>query len=247
MEQSEERTRSFFLPKNFQNGISIGTHSYPASFLVQGVVFALLPVAAAYWILPAFGMVLSVSDSIGTVLMFSTLFGYAGIHGVKGGTFLQFLKAVFRFYRSRRTAYYNPRVRIEVAEEKKAAGKEQELPREKLKKFLSGFHRTSVHRAASDPADTLSEAAEPGELFFEEDIGIVKTPVEYMNPKEYRIYRKNLKKEERRKTKEERRRRKEAQRGRKKERKAKVSETSAEHSAESSDQRTLPRHRHHKG
>ena len=198
MEPNEERGKSFFLPKNFQNGISIGTRSYSPALLLQGVILALFPVLIAYWILPAFGILLSVSDSLGTVLMFSTLLGYAGIHGAKGGTLLQFLKSVIRFYQSRRTAYYNPRIKAEAGIEKDT--EEKELPGEKLQKLFSGMRQPSKRH--TDPGNESEvREAEDGSLFFEEDIGIVETPVEYMTPKEYRAYRKKLRKEERRQKK----------------------------------------------
>ncbi|MGN1389037.1 MAG: hypothetical protein ACI4WR_05275, partial [Bulleidia sp.] len=134
--------------------------------------------------------------------MFSTLLGYAGIHGAKGGTLLQFLRSVIRFYQSRRTAYYNPRVkaRAPVQETEENGGKE--LPREKLKRIFSSMHQTSSKRLDQPHEDNVQEA-EDGNLFFEEDIGIVETPVDYMTPKEYRTYQKKLRQEERRQREEE--------------------------------------------
>lgn len=246
MEQSEERGKSFFLPKNFQNGISIGTRSYSPALLLQGVILALLPVLISYWILPAFGILLSVSDSLGTVLMFSTLLGYAGIHGAKGGTLLQFLKSVIRFYQSRRTAYYNPRIKAEAGIGKEKGKSEKELPGEKLQKLFAGMRRSSQKRPDPGPESEVREA-EDDSLFFEEDIGIVETPVEYMTPKEYRAYRKKLRKEERLQRKEEKQNRKEEGNEKRKAGKAQVPEASAEHPAESSDQRAVPRDRPYKG
>ena len=143
----------------------------------------------------------------------SAILGYLGVAGINGYTFTQFIKSIIRYRKKKRVCYYNPRIKTEASPYNQESLAEQMLPREKLemfyKKVKSGYDAKQRENALDEEKYILSDREN---MFFEEDSGVIDKPVEYMDNKEYKAYRKNLKQEERKKRKAEKKKLREEKR-----------------------------------
>lgn len=206
---SERRAREFYLPPNFHTGISVFGKSFAVANLAEGVIMALIPIILFYFVLPRSGVHIPIGTTNTIVTMTSAILGYLGVAGINGYTFTQFIKSILRYRKNKRVCYYNPRVKTEASPYSQKNLAEQMLPREKLemfyKKVKSGYSAKQRESALDEEKYILSDREN---MFFEEDSGVIDTPVEYMDNKEYKAYRKKLKQEERRRRKEEKKKRK---------------------------------------
>ena len=211
---SDKRVREFYLPPNYQTGISLFGKSFEASYLAEGTIMALIPIVIFYFVLPNAGIHIPLGTTNTIVTFLSVIFGYLGLVGINGYTFTQFMRSLMRYRKNKRVCYFNPRIKIEASPYSEQNAAEQMLPREKLEQFYkkvkSGYDAKQRENALEEEKHILSDRKN---MFFVEDAGVIDTPVEYMDNREYKVYRKKQKKEARQKRKEEKQRMKQKNRG----------------------------------
>lgn len=202
---NEQYGKEYFIPANFRTGISFMGKSFSFESVVEATVLALVPIAVVFFILPNAGIRISWSTSSTVVTLLSASLGYLGINGINGYTVSRFIKSMFHYRKNRRVCYFNPRIKTEASPYSTANIAAQMLPREKLQEF---YKKAKKNYDAKQRANAVNEQKEVltdrKNMFFSDDLGVVDTPVEYMDKKEYKAYRKKLKKEARRKKKEQR-------------------------------------------
>lgn len=202
----------FFIPANYQNGVSVFGNSVDLPNLVQAVLFGSIPWVLVYLGLPSLGVPVSGSGAVSPCIFFSAALTFAGLHGINGATLLEYLKAVAEYSRKRRTAYYNPRIKTEaVPSLLQADGGRNLLPREKLMEFYKKAMETyNARQAEAAVRAQATGEADSTSMYFNDDAGYVDKPVEYMTRKEYRQYRCAKRRAARTEGKAERKRRKES-------------------------------------
>ena len=198
------RKTEFYIPPNYKTGISLFGKSFQVVSLVEGIILALLPLGIYFFVLPVLDIHVSF-DKAATVITFSSaLLGYLGIKGINGYSISQFVRSMMRYRKNKRICYYNPRIKTEASPYSINNSAEQMLPREKLEEFYKkarkNYDEKQREQAIEEQKHVLTEREN---LFFSDDVGVLDTPVEYMTGKEYREYKKKLKKEERQRKKED--------------------------------------------
>lgn len=200
----------FFIPENYQNGVSMFGLSFDLPNLVQAVMLGVIPWIAVYLILPGIGVHITGTKAVSPCVFFSAILAYTGLHGINGGTLPEFIKAVLGFRRNRRIAYYNPRIKTEAVPSllQDDPGRNL-LPREKIVEF----YKKAVASYNARQAKSAVKAQETGHedqtaMYFNDDAGYVAKPVEYMTRREYREYRRSKRRVARAEAREERKRRK---------------------------------------
>lgn len=201
-EDQQQRVQYWMIPNNFHSGISFLGMNFEASYLIQGILLACIPFLLVYVLLPMFGLNIPFKSTYGfvTVIAFGLL--YLGIHGVNGGTVLQFLQSISRYKKAKRVCYYNPRVKIEKQPLFEIAGGEHEkqelLSRENILKMYEKINKAMQKREQEQAHQNETDIkSNKDNLFFVDDVGILSTPVEYMDKKEYKAYLKQKRREER--------------------------------------------------
>lgn len=201
MDNNEDPNQyQIYIPVNFETGIVILGKSYPIGNTIQGAVFLAAPYLLFFMVLRHW---LHVDLSTNVCFAISTFIGVptgiGGLSGIYGATFLQWVGMWFNFMRHRRSAYYNPRVKVEakctLSLEHKTEFLSPEYFQEQYKRIVKAHKQKHL--------DAFSQATSAEEqnnvLFFKEDVGKVDKPYEYMSSSERRAYRKKMKNKGRRK------------------------------------------------
>lgn len=193
----------FYIPPNYENQISFLSFTFKRNNFIEGIILAAIPAIGLIKLVQIYGGFFKIPYflEVGSML---AIFGFlvVGLEGINGTTFLGFLKELVLYLRNRRIAYYNPRVKKEALPSYYKSDGEL-LPREKLQIMYKQFkdNRDKKHREqVTELNKEMNENAQG--LFFQDDIGIVDKPYEYMTSSERRKY----KKEQKKKAKEERKR-----------------------------------------
>ena len=205
---SERDVREFYIPPNFQSGVSIFGKTFEIANLAEGAILALLPIVVIFVLLPNFGVTIPWKTSSTIVTFASVILGYLGIAGINGYTITQFIKSMLRYRKNKRICYYNPRVKSEAAPYSLENIAEQMLPKEKLAEFYKNAKSVYEEKQRKTALAEQSYLIEDRKnMYFTDDIGVVDTPVEYMDKKEYKAYKKKKKQEARQKKREKRKKR----------------------------------------
>lgn len=193
----------FYIPPNYENQISFMSFSFKRNNFIEGIVLAAIPAVGLIKLIHVYGGFLKIPYPL-ELLSILSIVGLliVGLEGINGTTFLGFLRELVLYLRSRRIAYYNPRVKKEALPSYYKNDTEL-LPKEKLQIMYKQF-KDNRDRKHQEQVTALNEemVANAEGLFFQDDIGIVDKPYEYMTSSERRKYRK----EQKRKAKEERKR-----------------------------------------
>ena len=192
----EEDYKVRHIPENFGNGVDfLGLH-FEIRFLAEGIIFGLLLFLLSFSLLSSI-FVAKKGTSLGLSLVFSGLSFFFGVRGINDEPITVFLSHVRTFRRNRRTAYYNPRIKLEarsITKEKKTK-KQEELPREKIlgafEKYKRIFDRKQQERAKAFEEQNAFDASN---MFFEDDIGVIQKPDSYMTEEEVEKLEKKKKK-----------------------------------------------------
>ena len=202
---SEQYGKEYFIPANFKTGISFMGKAFSLDAVLEAAILALIPIGVIFFILPNAGITMSWSTSSTLVTFLSVSLGYLGIHGINGYTVSQFIKSLLRYRKNKRVCYFNPRIKTEASPYSTSNIAAQMLPREKLQEFYQKAKKSYEARQRKTAVNEQKEILSDREhMFFSDDLGVVATPVEYMDKKEFKAYRKQQKKEARKKQKEER-------------------------------------------
>lgn len=195
------------IPDNYQTGISMFGTTFKAVNLIEAAILAVIPWILFFFILPK----LDLNFPIDIKTIFSALFcvfgGYGGLYGYRGKTLSQVVQSLFSWRLKRRVAYYNPRIKAEVLPIYMNKQENNEmLPREKVMLLFEKYKKELDKKQQQEALNLESEIlTDRTNVYFEDDIGVVDKPVEYMTAKEYKAYRKKVRKEEKRIAKEKRR------------------------------------------
>ena len=189
----EDVYRIYYIPGDYKNGTHILGKTYTISWLLQGVILALIPVVLFWFLLPAIGLAIPSSPRIVITIVLAFILGSIGIAGINNESIVSFIGTFLNFKRKKRTAYFNPRVKTEMTastEEVKTAS--EMLPRDK---FISMYNKYKDEYDKKYRDKALAEQERIGgmdlsKMYFLDDAGVIDKPVEFMTEAEYKEYRK---------------------------------------------------------
>lgn len=211
----DENPAVIFIPDNYKTGATFLGFEIKLFNVFQAIILASIPVIIDYLVIPSyFNISLTNSYLLSVTIFFSASFGYLGLIGVNDMTLGEFVYNYITYKKRQRKTYYNPRIKKEILTIFDEEETREELPREKIialyNTYKEKFDEKNREAALKMEQNSLSEDEI---VFFEDDYGVVDKPVEYMNPKEYKLYmkaqRKQRKQEEKQRKKEEKLKRKE--------------------------------------
>ena len=222
---TEEQYEVYPIPPNLRGMIPVLGNSIRTANLIQACILSLLVFIAVFAVLTMYE-VEDLASVTGWALVPASAVGALCIHGINGDSVLGFLKSLLRYGKRRRTAYYNPRVKQEAVSIVKAVSDAETdvLPRQKLQQLLERYKEKAEQRNSEEHLSMEENAGgfDQSRMFFEDDVGIIDKPLEYMTKKERRAYEKRRRKEEkaiRKELKKAEKGRKKNARGKKKEKK----------------------------
>ncbi len=167
--------------------VNIFGRSVRRNNLLQAVLFSTLIFAAAFVLIRQF-ITQDLSESIGWALVPAFSMAFFCITGIRGQSLLGYLSNMLAYYRSRRTAYFNPRIK---REEPVYANREGQPA---VRKLRDAAEKAVLHPAKIRATADSSDGIDPSTLYFEDDIGCVEKPYEYMTLRErYRRRKKRRK------------------------------------------------------
>lgn len=190
--RDEERLVENYIPDNYDSGISLLGFNFKVRFLIEGVILAAVLGLIGYVAMSY--MNIEYGNKLGITIVF-LLFGLIfGIRGINDETITQYLSCFFNFRKRRRTAYYNPRVKTEAVPFYKQNNKE--LPIDKILAFYNKY-KTIIDKNSQQKSLNAQSQKKFDEnlMYFQDDIGVVDKPREYMTDKEYKALLKQEKKE----------------------------------------------------
>ncbi len=178
----DRKKRTVYIPPDYKNRINLFIKSYPLSNVIQGLIVGLIPLVIIWYILPWF-INLSGSKKFSLSIFFCVIFMFIGCEGINGGTLLDYFVELFKFLKNRRTAYYNPRIKVESKQQIFGDTSSRDmLPFEKMQEMYSQWQVKNREKHQQNVVNNKNESSD--ELYFEDDIGVVDTPWEYMTKKE---------------------------------------------------------------
>ena len=184
------------IPDNFGNGINIAGFHFEVIFLIEGVVLAITTTLLSLVIMTSIGMT-DIGQMLGFALVFACVSLVIGIRGVNDEPLTTFLSNVSKFNKNRRTAYYNPRIKKEAkpVTQKQLEENKDAIPREKIIAFFNKY-KSVLDKKQQEKAKLLEDANsfDAQNMYFEDDIGIIKRPNQYMSKEEAEKYDKKKEK-----------------------------------------------------
>ena len=119
----------YSIPANFSSGISIMGHMFGVRNVIEAAAAALITGGIIFLFRPLMGLAAFVAMELCAVILCAVIV----LPGIKGVSFLEYLKLMAQFKKSRRVLIYNPRVKKEATP---ASGEElvagAELPRDRI-------------------------------------------------------------------------------------------------------------------
>ena len=205
---SKDKPRTVFIPNNYKAGISIFGFKINLRYAIEGGVLACIPLIIGIVIVPK-TLGLSFSEILPTTFFFVLLFGALGIYGIDNSPVSVFITDFINAKKNKRETYYNPRVKNEVMSifSNVRPKDEQMLPREKILEIINKYQK-QMDNANQKELESESIYNKKEKIYFEDDIGIVNKPYEYMSEKEIKMLKKQeekIRKENERNEKKKRR------------------------------------------
>lgn len=180
------------IPENFADTGRCFNGLFRTRNLVEGVIIA----APFAYVTTHLGLEMNQTIVVTAVVAGGVLVGC--IVGINGDSITEWIMHVAMYFRHKRVAKYNPRVKNE-ATPGYLTKERGELPVEKIRR-LAG----QISNKMNDQETVSSEIYDPiYKEFFEDDLGYVETPDDLKSRKERRQERKEKKKAEKQKRKEE--------------------------------------------
>lgn len=196
MDNKQEQPYEIFIPENYKTKSNFLGFEVKIANVIEGFAFALIPVLIGIFLLPKIPIIDSETNlSITTTFAFA--FGLFGFIGIDDELVITWLLDILKFKQSRRIAYYNPRVKKEAHSIFAENDKQDMLPREKIIKLYENYKAQldNKNRELAHEQEKQFDQAET--MYFEDDLGFINKPFEYMTAKE----KKKFKKEERKRMK----------------------------------------------
>lgn len=197
---NEEKPYVIYIPENFQTGINIFGENYATKNVVEAGVLSAIIFLLVMFLPNAFGLkiIWTVRLAIAIVLCSPCL--AIGITGINGDSLLKFLSNIKNFKQRKRIILYNPRIKTKDVERivqnyNTSVPKEQMLPRDKIIKAYDKIKENVEKRNREKARQQFGnlEDITANDVFFEDDVEYVETPVEYMTKSEYKEYLKREK------------------------------------------------------
>ena len=182
------------IPDNFGSGINVAGMHFGVIFLIEGIVFAVLLFFISFAVLSLMGMN-DIGQMLGICLVFAAIALFIGVKGINDEPITTFAKNLSYFNKNRRTAYYNPRIKLEAKSVRMQEKSDAEIPREKIMAALNKY-KEAIDKKQQEKAKAFEEANafDKSNMFFEDDIGIIKRPNQYMSKEEIDSYDKKKQK-----------------------------------------------------
>ena len=196
MDNKQEQPYEIFIPENYKTKSNFLGYEVKIANVIEGFAFGLIPVLIGIFVLPKIPFIDSETNlSITTTFAFAL--GLFGFIGIDDELVITWLLDILKFKQSRRIAYYNPRVKKEAHSIFADNDKQDMLPREKIIKLYENYKAQldSKNRELAHEQEKQFDQAET--MYFEDDLGFINKPIEYMTAKE----KKKFKKEERKRMK----------------------------------------------
>jgi len=194
--QESESYKVRQIPDNFGNGINIAGMHFSGIFLVEGIVLAALFFVLTFLCLKSLGMC-DIGEILGICLVFSGIALVVGVKGINDEPVTTFVKNLHAFNKGRRTAYYNPRIKLEAKSIKWEGLYENKdaIPKEKIMAAFNKYKEAAEKRQQAKAKEfEEANAFDQSNMFFEDDIGIIKKPSKYMTKEEAATYDKKKRK-----------------------------------------------------
>ena len=198
MTTNSEEYRIRRIPDNFENGINFAGFNFKPIFLIEGIVLGIIFFVLAIAIMFACGIRHINSSTIGICLVPCVLAIILGIKGINDEPLTTFFKNLRYFNSNKRTTYYNPRIKTEI----KSIGYDLSnsgayiLPRDRIialfTKYKKALDEKNIRRLEEEKE---TNAFVKERMYFEDDIGVIDKPVEYMSKQEYKQYKIKIKRE----------------------------------------------------
>ena len=157
--------------------VNIFGRSVRLNNLLQAGLFGTLMFIASYMIIRRF-ITADLSESLGWALVPAFSMVFFCITGIRGQSLLGYLSNMLAYYRSRRTAYFNPRIK----REKPVYANREGQPA--VRKLRDAAEKAVLHPAKIRVTAGSSDDIDTSMLYFEDDIGCVEKPYEYMTLRE---------------------------------------------------------------
>ncbi len=167
----------YFIPENYKGMVNLLGRSVRRNNLIQAGIFGITSFILSF-ILIRHSLTRDLSESVGWALVPAFSIGFFCISGIKGQSLLGYLSNMLAYYRSRRTAYFNPRIKREKPVYKDREGQTA------VRKLKDAAKKTVLHPAKIRVTAGSSDGIDPSMLYFEDDIGCVEKPYEYMTLRE---------------------------------------------------------------
>lgn len=179
----EERIRSAFIPDNFQTGINVMGKSYTIISLIEGGALLLLFGGGTFIILRNFNV--AIETVIGVSLAVGAPLGALGVMGINNEPLHTFFLNVIKYFKNRRIAKYNPRIKTEakpVGADGDTTLQADMLPRDKVIKYYEQFKSKMDERSRNKMLESEEQQNnQEQQYYFEDDIGIIDMPGELMS------------------------------------------------------------------
>lgn len=198
MTTNSEEYRVRKIPDNFENGINFAGFNFRPIFLIEGIILGILFFGVSIGLMFAFGIRSISSSTIGICLVPSVLAIILGIKGINDEPLTTFIKNLRYFNTSKRTTYYNPRIKTEIKSIGSGGDNSGQyiLPRDRIialfTKYKKALDEKNIKRLEEEKGTNKFVQSQ---MYFEDDIGVVDKPIEYMSKQEYKDYKIKLKRE----------------------------------------------------
>ena len=166
-EKKDYKRRIYYLPSNYKKGISILGQVYPVPNVIQAVL--MVGIHSLLFHFFHFGWEWQINAIV--YLLILIVFGSLGLYGIDGEDFISFLKRWLRFHRRRRTAYYNPRIKMEaVMPQYDDSVSGALLPKERINRIYEEYRNNMDERQRKKDREREETAIEQGGYIFLDDL-----------------------------------------------------------------------------
>lgn len=184
-----------YIPKNYEIGVNLLGFNFKLRFLIEGTIAALIIFIIVFVILNYFNI--EFATKIGYSIAFALIGLLLGIRGINDEPLTEFIGHYFKYIKRKRTAFYNPRVKKEIKPylEQIQNNKNADVFETARSIYNKYKHKIEKNNQLKTMEYQNQNVFDKENMFFEDDIGVINKPYEYMTKKERKIYDKKHKKE----------------------------------------------------
>lgn len=189
MANDNQQLIEIIVPKNIGENWNFKNVSFEPRRALEGIVGALLGGFITFKILfylNQYYLDISTTTIATGIILVSAGMGALFFFGGNNEPFSMWIYHIIKFKKHKRVAYYNSRVKTEKRPPLTASEENKEvLPREKIIAFIDNYKKVTAEKNAQSMT-TLENNYDGANqvMFFEDDIGVVEKPLEYMSKSE---------------------------------------------------------------